>query len=170
MSFWGIAQTIAGRENFAGRHLEERGFEILNPKIRQRIGGKTRTVALFPGYVFVVLIDRWWDARWCPGVIDLLREGERPAVCPQCEIDKIVANLDQRSGLIRLPKRPRQDALAFMPGTNVRIISGSFCGLAGLYEGMSARERIFVLLDMFGARRRVELGPEDNVVALAALA
>jgi transcription antitermination factor NusG len=170
--FWGVARCVAGRESFAGRHLEERGFAIFSPRIVQRIADRKRTVSLFPGYIFVVLVDHWWAARRAPGVIDLIMEGERPGAVPQSEVDKILAGYDPKSGLVRLPKRPRkaEHAPALAVGTDVRIVSGSFCGLSGLYEGMSARERIFVLLEIFGAKRKVELGPEDTVIALAALA
>jgi hypothetical protein len=48
-----------------------------------------------------------------------------------------------------------------MPGDQLRIIQGAFTGQICLFEGMTTRQRIEVLLVMLGAERRVSLAKSD---------
>ena len=66
----------------------------------------------------------------------------------------------ERNGLIKLPPPPKPIAL-FLAGDELRIRSGPFTGLHGLYAGMAPRERIFVLLQMLGGERTIELAQGD---------
>ena len=66
----------------------------------------------------------------------------------------------ERGGLIKLPPPPKP-AAPFAAGDQLRIRSGPFAGLHGLYAGMAPRERIFVLLHMLGGERTVELAKGD---------
>ena len=58
----------------------------------------------------------------------------------------------ERDGLIELPKAP-----ALQPGDRVRITSGPFSGHLALYQGMTPRERVAVLLQLLGGQQRTEL-------------
>ena len=77
-------------------------------------------------------------------------DGERPARVP----DDVIAELHdrERNGVIKLPPPPKPIA-PFIAGDELRIRSGPFTGLHGLYAGMAPRERIFVLLRMLGGER-----------------
>jgi transcriptional antiterminator RfaH len=160
MPFWAVAQTVAHREAFAAFRIAEEGFEIFAPKTRIRANGSSRIVALFPGYLFVRILDRWRAVAKTAGVLGLIMAGDHPAACPDAEIDKI-KGATMRNGLVRLPKPPK--SRAFKPGQSVRISSGSFCGFNAIYQGMSQRDREIVLLEMFGRETRIELGVGDIV-------
>jgi transcription antitermination factor NusG len=169
--YWAVAQTIAEREDAVAERLDRAGFETLAPKARFRVAGQMRVMALFPGYVFLRVIDHWYDARWTIGVTRLIMAGEHPAHLPPYEIEKI-QNDTQRNGLVRLPKLPRVPPRTLITeGSTVRILTGSFIGLHAIFQGTSARERIIVLLDLLGQRRfRVELNAEDRIEASPSLA
>ena len=165
--FWAVAQTIATREDATADRLDRIGYKTLAPKGRFRIDGKSKVMAVFPGYVFVHVIDgRWYDARWTMGVLRLIMSGERPAPLPEWEVDKI-ERATGSNGLVRIPKAPRVPLkTTIVDGANVRILTGSFRGFHAIYEGMDEQQRQRVLLDLFGRRTRVELAPDDRVQEL----
>jgi transcriptional antiterminator RfaH len=107
-------------------------------------------VPLFPSYLFIWIAAGWWNARWCPGIVRLLVNGDTPMVVPDNLINEIKSR--ERGGLIELPRRD-----AFQVGDQVRITAGAFTGQLGLYQGMRARDRVLVLLALLGGQSRVEL-------------
>ena len=160
MNYWAVAQTIADRELLAGHQLARNGYEILAPRAKLAIDGKTKIAALFPGYLFVRIVnEQWTKARWCQGVLNLIMAGDHPARCPTNEIEKIM-RARGKDGLVRLPRKAA-DGIA--PGATVRILTGSFCGLNAIYRGMSARERTMVLLNLLGRQVPVELARDDRI-------
>ena len=90
-------------------------------------------------------------ARWAPGVIRLVLDGDRPARVP----DRVIAELKrrERNGLVELPPPP-----GLRRGDRVRITRGVFAGQLGLYAGMRGHERVVVLLAVLGG---VELPKGD---------
>lgn len=163
MTFWAVAQTITNRESLVAERIAEVGYEIFVPRTRMRISGEPRIVALFPGYLFVRIIDRWRVVTKTAGVLGLIMTGEQPARCPDDEIEKIKSQV-MRNGLVRLPKPvPKPRVLPFRLGQAVRVVAGSFCGFEAIFDGMSARERELVLLDMLGRKVRVELAPGEGL-------
>jgi transcriptional antiterminator RfaH len=161
MAYWACAQTAPRRESVARHFLELSDFEVYLPLVRER-----RTVRasraevvrpLFPNYLFVRIALQWSRARWAIGVTRFILDGERPAVVS----DQIIDGLRQRErdGIVHLPRQ-----LKHRRGDKLRITAGPFRGHLALYEGMTARERILVLLTLFGSLHKVEL-PQDAVEA-----
>jgi transcription antitermination factor NusG len=166
VAFWSVVQTMTRREDFAVDHLEDAGYETFLPKIKIRSPAvKSKIEPLFPGYVFVRIVERWYAAAWAAGVVRLIMAGEHPAHCPDAEITKIMRAIGT-NGLVRLPEPQRPDAL--VKGVPVRILTGSFQGLTAIYAGTSARVREIVLLDLLGQRAvPVELASTDRIVRAA---
>jgi transcriptional antiterminator RfaH len=169
MACWSVVQTEAQREGTAATWLERIGLVTYVPRIKilsyrvdrqGRTQTRSRTVALFPSYLFADLqnftsysvID---NTIACIGV---LRTGEKPAVIQEDFVNKIKAQ--ERNGLVRLPdiNRPR-----FKYGDRVRISNkiSSFADQVGIFQGMGAKERVFVLLDMLGRSVRVDVADAD---------
>jgi transcriptional antiterminator RfaH len=165
MSFWGVAQTVSRRERFVADRVIEEGFETFTPRVRVRINGQWRVVALFQGYLFVRIINQWRVITKVVGVLGLVMNGEQPGRCPDVEVEKIKA-ATMRNGLVRLPKPPPRP-MPLKVGERIRIVSGSFRGFEAIYEGMTAHEREVVLLDMFGRETRIELSSDDQLAPLA---
>jgi transcriptional antiterminator RfaH len=162
MAFWTAARIRPRKERLALHCLNVSGFETYVPRTKDRIvrrGRKVSAIApLFPSYVFILIELQWYGARFALGIANLIMDGERPAKVP----DAVIADLRarERDGLVRLPPPPKAIA-AFAAGDELRVRSGPFTGLYGLYAGMAPRERIFVLLRMLGGERTVELAHGD---------
>jgi transcription antitermination factor NusG len=151
VSYWAVVQTETQREHIARTLIMRAGYETYAPRIKTKRG----SALLFPTYIFVRIIDRWYDVRWTPGVLRvLMATDERPARLG----DEIVLGFRRREvrGFVKLPgpKRPRR-------GQKVRITRGSFEGHVALYDGMSGPERERVLLALLGQMVTVELPARD---------
>jgi transcriptional antiterminator RfaH len=144
MPFWSVAQTESQREHIAAQFLQRDEFEIYLPKILIRHGVRERVAPLFPGYLFVEIIERWWSVRWTAGVVRLLMVDDHPARVPSAMMDAI-RKREGRDGLVRLPK-PR----GLICGDAVRIVRGNFEGRLGVYQGQSGAQRSRILLDLLG--------------------
>jgi transcriptional antiterminator RfaH len=80
-------------------------------------------------------------------------------VLPAGVIEGLRAKEDER-GFVRLQVRPQ-----FQVGQKIKIENGVFASCLGLFEGMSDRERVVVLLDLFNRKVRVAL--DGDFVAAA---
>jgi transcriptional antiterminator RfaH len=152
MSYWAVAYTESQREQTAKRFLEQAGFETYLPLVAVR----KRTVPLFPAYLFVKIVDRWYSIGNTIGVVDLLLSGDMPAKVPDDVIPAIRRR--ERNGVVHLPK-PKSSGLQL--GDTVRIIRGSFADHYGLYDGQSGKDRVAVLLSLFGRLTRTEIASID---------
>ena len=150
MAYWACAQLVPNRARLARLLLEQRGYELYIPMVRE---SRKKTTALFPGYAFVLVTLQWGPARWCPGVVRLVMNGDHPAAVPSSVLDGIRAR--ERNGVVHLPRRgPRL-------GDRVRIVRRAFTGHSAVVDGMSGFERVTVLLALLGAQTRVSLPVVD---------
>jgi transcription antitermination factor NusG len=149
--FWAVVQAEAQREHITRLLLMRLGFETYMPRIKVR----NRICLLFPSYIFVRIIDRWYPILWTAHVVRLLMAGDKPA----CLKEEIMANIRKRevNGFVKLPIPDRR----LKAGQKVRIVSGSFAGQVGLYQGQTSREREKVLLEFLGQVVPVELPGKD---------
>jgi len=155
--YWTVAVAMSQREDLVKHHLDREGFETYVPKIRT---APKRTAPLFPGYLMVRVVVRWYPIRWCPGVLKLLMDGERPAKLRDAIVDEIKGR--EVRGFVKLPKPPTLEN-----GTTVRVtMPGNFMGKVGIYEGMSGSQREKVLLELLGQSVTVTL-PAGNVEPIA---
>jgi transcription antitermination factor NusG len=100
-----------------------------------------RRPPLFPGYAFVSIELQWHDARWCPGVATLIKEGlarrwrwgSWPSEVPPTYFP---ANASAESS----------EGVASRTGQTVRIVRGAFTGKLALFAGMEPHDRVAVLL------------------------
>jgi transcriptional antiterminator RfaH len=144
MAFWAVARTLTRRESFAADRLMTSGFEVFVPR--------TRSGPLFPGYLFVRIEDRWRVVDRTLGVLGLIKFGERPARCPDREIETWQSQTDAH-GWVRLPER-RPNGLS--PGDTVRVGA-----LTAVYAGMSTHERQVVLIQLLGRQMAVKVKPDQ---------
>jgi transcriptional antiterminator RfaH len=154
---WYVVQTHPHAEAKAVAHLHRQGFETYLPLIlkRRRHARRVETVAvpLFPRYLFVIVdiaTQRWRAIQSTVGVARLVCNGEQPtALCEQV-IDELKSREDDRGFVHLEPAR-------FAVGDKVRVLDGVFSRCHGLFEGMSDRERVTILLDLLGRKVRVVL-------------
>jgi transcription antitermination factor NusG len=152
--YWACAQLETNRERLALHCLELAGYQVYMPRIRAKPTARLRKVsapALFPGYAFVLIELQWHAARWSPGILRLVLEGDRPVRVP----DRVMAEIKgrERNGLVELPPPP-----GFRCGDQVHIVRGPLSGLEGLVERLRPQQRIEILLAALG---RVALAMSD---------
>lgn len=162
---WYVVQTHPHAEAKAQEHLRRQGFSTYLPQFikSRRHARKTERVKrpLFPRYMFV-LIDstqqNWHSIRSTIGVSSLIGGETGPVAVRDGVIDALRAREDG-DGCVR-PESPR-----FLPGAAVRVMDGVFAACLGLFECMSDKERVAVLLDLLGRRVRVVLDAESITAA-----
>jgi len=163
MSFWAVVQTQPLRERLVVDEFARAGFEAYCPRIRIRENLRWKTPPLFPNYVFVCIVDRWWLVRWTLGVVRILMDGEMPARVPHCLIDEIRGR--EIEGFVKLPNQDNGKCR----GQKVKIIRGSFEGQIAIYDGMIGKERDRVLLELLGQVVPVELPAKDITPLIVAV-
>jgi transcriptional antiterminator RfaH len=163
---WYAVQTQPNAEMKALAHLVRQGFEVYLPRFmkRRRHAGRVEHVskALFPGYLFVAIdiaTQRWRCVNSTVGVRKLVCNGETPAIVNGKIIESLITQQDEH-GFINLDSRPR-----FAAGDAVRVIDGVFSRVLGIYEGMTDRERVGILLDILGRKVRVQMDIDSLVAA-----
>lgn len=157
---WYVAHTHVHAEAKAALNLRRQGYTVFFPRYRKRRRHARRSeivsAPLFPRYVFVLIdlaAQRWRSIGSTFGVAHLICRGEEPAVVP----DNVISELQSREdaeGLVRL------ETPTFAPGAKVRVRYGAFGDILGLFEGMTDRERVAILLDLLGRKVRVVMSAE----------
>jgi transcriptional antiterminator RfaH len=158
MSYWACAQLLPHKASLALHCLAVAGYTVYYPRLRvqRRSHGRKIEVRppLFVNYAFVQIEREWYRAKRQPGVCRLVTNGNgAPAVVADAIIAEIKAR--ERDGLVELPKPSLE------PGVRVRILEGPFRGHLAIYAGMSARERVALLLQILGGPQRVTLAQRD---------
>jgi len=110
---------------------------------------------LFPRYIFVrfdVKEDRWHDIFHMAAIHGLACEGNLPFPLP----DHVVPDLKalEEGGAIPLKTPTKQLLIAV--GDKCRVNEGPFTGLAGFVDELAESERLWLLLDVFGRKTRVQ--------------
>ena len=162
---WYVVQSQPNAENKAVAHLVRQGFTTYVPRYLKRRRHARRVdivpAPLFPRYFFVAIdmtVQRWRSIYSTIGVAQLICNGDVPAAVS----DEVVTTLKARedaAGFIRLKPRP------FRPGDKIRILEGVFAECLGLYEGMTDRDRVTILLDLLGRKVRVLVDAEAVAAA-----
>jgi len=168
MTTWFVVNTHPNAEGKASQNLLQQGFDVFAPSFLRRRRHARRTdwvpSPLFPGYIFVrfdPLVARWRSVMSTVGVRRLICRGELPASVPEGVIDDILARRDERGWIVM------SDPSSFKRGDRVQVTDGVFSDAIGLFDAVSDRNRIFVLLELLGRTVRVRL-PADVVTACAA--
>jgi len=148
---WWVVQCEAQREHIVRVLLMRAKYETYIPRIKHR----SRIAPLFPSYMFVRTAERWYPVMWTAGVVRLLMSGDQPAQLPE----KVMHEIRKREigGFVKLPSPTNR----LRKGQHVRITRGSFEGLLAIHQGMSSRERVWVLLNLMGQQVPVELPSRD---------
>jgi len=157
-SQWYVVQTHPNAENKAMTHLARQGFAAYLPRYlkHRRHARRVDVVAapLFPRYLFVeidITAQRWRSVYSTVGVSRLIGSGESPVPVSE-RVISLLKTRENTDGFIQLDRRPN-----FKLGDKVRVLEGAFCDCFGLYDGMSDRERVSILLDLLGRQVRVFL-------------
>jgi transcriptional antiterminator RfaH len=164
MNSWYAVYTKMQLEVWAKSNLEERGFEVYLPRyLRQRRHARRTDIVprpLFPRYLFVsadIDIGHRPQINTAPGVAYLVSFGDRPAVVADPIIEEIKAR-ENEDGFVRLGCGQK-----FVEGDRVKISDGALCNHVGLFQTITDKNRVIILLDLLGRLTRVKV-PLDSLV------
>lgn len=149
---WYLLQCKVRQDARAQEHLERQGFNCYRPTIRVErvVRGRKQLVedSLFPGYLFVQLgaLDNWSPLRSTRGVNRVVSFGGQPQVVA----DELIEQLRQRRPVL-------PSAGIFLAGEKVRITSGPFAEIEGVFLTMDGEARVILLLNFLQRQQRVHL-------------
>lgn len=162
ISSWCLVHTKVRQEAVAAQGLQEQGYAVYLPRLRQRRrvrgGLMDVTRALFPRYLFVALGRTGQSVapvNSTPGVQTLVRFGALHLLVGKDVVDVLKSREDPTSGCHRI------GTPALQSGMRVRIASGAFAGLEGIFEARAGQDRVVILLDLLGQRARTVVAAGD---------
>lgn len=148
---WFLVLTKPASEEVARANLERQGYAVYYPRLQRpslyRGRWTDRIVSLFPRYLFVrVDIHRQalTPLRSTLGVADIVRFGSEPAAVPERVVEDLRRRADPGTGLHHLNERRLER------GAAVRVISGIFAGIDGIFEREAGEHRVVLLLSLMG--------------------
>ena len=161
-SAWFVAQTQPHSEAKAGVHLARQGFEVYCPQYLKTVRHARRVsiikAALFPSYIFVRIDfgnQRWRAINSTVGVTRLV--GHEGIPIPLTA--GLVENLKERAGADGFFEMVRRSE-RFKAGDTIRILNGALNSFYGIFEARTDKDRVAILLDLFGRKSRVVLDAE----------
>lgn len=152
---WYVVQSKPRQEFRALENLRNQGYQCVMPLYqRERMNKGVRALReepLFPRYLFIQLdtsTSNWAPIRSTFGVAGIVRFGGIPAAMP----DGMVELLMQRGGA-------RQNL--FAPGDKVKVVSGLFTGLEGVFAQDDGLTRVVVLLEFMQTQQKLSVPVRD---------
>ena len=159
MKRWYTIYTKPNAEYKVASFLQSRGVETFLPEVstfNTSVSTPPPKEIFFPCYIFINIcleVEGLSSLQWLPGVRRIISFDGKPVTIPEYIINEIrqKIKLIAESG----DKNPRK---SFQPGTSVRIISGPFRDMVGLFDRpASSRDRVQILLDVLGRLNRVQI-------------
>jgi transcription termination/antitermination protein NusG len=162
---WYVVHTYAGYENkvkanLASRiqsmNMEDKIYDVVVPteEVMELKSGKMQAVQkkVFPGYILVRMElddDSWYVVRNTPGVTGFVGSGAKPTPLDSLEVSRILQP--------KTEDRPKPK-LEYEIGEVVSVVGGAFSGYSGPVNAIDPdKQRVTVLLDLFGRETPVEL-------------
>ena len=159
---WAVVMTRPNCENLAVHNLCRQGYDCYAPRFRVKAPDKTILVKhLFPRYIFAFITSGWYSIRGTFGVSFLLMGLTGPEYVSPVVIDGIKSR-ENDEGFVVLPE---STDTRFHKGDHVKAIEGPLAGKLLIYEGMTTRDRVQVLLSILGRQVRTTLDEKLLVAA-----
>lgn len=143
---WYVAQSSPRKEAVAAQNLENQGFTAYCPRVRRtrRHARKFSTInePLFPGYLFVaidVAEQPWRSINGTLGVTRILTDGAGPVALQDGVVEQIMSVTGADNG-------PASSGPTPQVGQSARLRTGPFADIVGCIVGMTAGNRVKVLL------------------------
>jgi len=138
--------------------LTHKNYEVYLPQYcsvrRWRDRAKQLWLPLFPGYVFLHGgLERQLQILTTPGVIRIVRLGERPAIVPQAQIDAVKKILASRAAVETHPY--------LVCGDRVKVKYGPLAGLEGILTRKKNLAYLVISMEMLGRSAAVEIKMEN---------
>lgn len=169
---WYCVQTYSGKEDqvkdnlksrITSMNMQEQIFQVIVPEQiiqeKKEDGSiKEKVVKVFPGYVFVEMIDNddsWWVVRNTPQVTGFLGSSgkkARPSYIPEYEMEPIL----KMCGVIKAKE------INFQVGDTVTCIAGTFKDSTGVVEEIDLENnQVTIEIEMFQRLTSVTVGIDE---------
>jgi len=157
---WYLAATKPRQELRAVEQLANQGIRAFSPQIKvEKIRKGVKYIsgeALFSNYLFInisVNNSAWSKVRSTRGIRDWVKFSGKVAKLPKGLVEE----------LIDISLSPENDMTIkrFEKGGKIRVLSGPFAGLSGVFEADDGDKRAMVLVEFLGQRSRLSLGNEQ---------
>ena|SRR5580765_1901950 len=161
---WVVVMTKPNCEHIAVANLVQQGFQCYAPRFRFKRPDQTVLIKpLFPRYIFTFIQSFWYCIRGTRGVSYLLMGDNGPQSVPEAVI-KSIQSREDGEGYIKLESK---EALIrrFQYGDKVRTTEGPLAGKLLVYDGMSSRDRVKVLIAMLGREVPALVREKDLIAA-----
>ena len=149
---WYAVALLPHADALARDQLEHQGFEVFAPTlvrtVRHARQFRTKTVPLFPGYLFVHLDladARWRAVNGTRGVRRFVMAGDRPARVPDSVIEALWTGGEGE----------------LQQGDEIEIVAGPLAGLRGRLERLDNGARVAVLIELLQGSGEVNLQRES---------
>lgn len=150
---WFALQVRTRAEHQVATILRSKGYEEFLPTRTVKKKQAHCNVPLFPGYVFCRLLpDTHGLIVTTPGVIRIVKFGDKPAVIDPEEIHSIQ--------LVVMSGAPVTVIRGLTVGDKVRIENGPLRGTIGILSSMPSRQRLQVTIAMMMRTVVAEVQPE----------
>ena len=153
---WVIAQIKPNSYQTAIQNLERQGFETFLPKMditqKQKNKFLVKKVFVFPGYIFVCFdphIITWTKINSTYGVSKILASNNKPSEISSELIMELKIRYEIKSNSFQKEK--------LQIGDSIKFYRGIFTDLIAKVESVDNKNRIWVLLEGMGGRRRIKL-------------
>lgn len=153
--YWFLAATKPKQEFKAVEHLSNQNISAYCPtiKIEKIVKNKKQTVkeVIFRGYVFIQLAtddSNWHKVRSTRGIRDWIRFSGKVAKIPT----PLVNELKTAESFENILVLNKMDS-----GDKVRILSGPFEGLEGIFQKDDGELRALILLSFLGKSNQISL-------------
>ena len=154
---WYLLQCKSQQQARAEWHLAEQNLECYSPVYPKKrvLKGKVevRNEVLFPGYAFIKLHSdsNWAALRSTRGVCRVVSFNGAPHPVPQALIEALKHRTAQAA----------EPAPLFKQGEKVTITEGCFKHVDAIVKGVTADERIIVLLTVLQTVQTIKFSPDQ---------
>ena len=157
MNKWYVINTKPNSELIAVQKLKRHNYNVYCPTYISIVkhARKMRKIIkpLFPGYLFICLDiqkDPWTPINYMIGVKKLLSDGTFPIALDEAIIDELLG-LQNNQGFIE-----NVELDFYKIDQEVIVNDGPLQGLKGTFKGLTAGQRVEVLLNMLGRNLTVK--------------
>ena len=159
---WLIAKIKPNSYDLAFRNLERQGFETFLPKMRVTVRKKNKFIHkylyVFPGYIFVGIDPQnsnWTKINSTYGVSKLLTYNNKPSEIPFDMIMELKNRYENKVDPIINENLKKGDIIKFN--------NGPFAELVANIESVEEKNRIYVLLEVMGGRRKLKINLKEEI-------
>ena len=159
---WVVAQIRPNSYDLAVRNLKRQGFETFVPKMKSTTTKAnkfiSKEVPVFPGYAFIginILDTYWAKINSTYGVSKLLSFNNKPYQIPYDLIEALKNRYKDKSN-------PLIDGNLKM-GDAIKFNNGPFSNLIATIENVSSINRIYVILDVMGGNRKLQINVNEKI-------